>query len=87
MTEKFVESLFGIKIFAAPFIVGVILGFICKIAIGGQTGNLLFAGMVFLGATAGFLLLKVIRRNTSFSEFESRINASPDLDEANDKKD
>lgn len=80
--EKFVESLFGIKIFASPFIVGVVLGLICKLAIGGQTGNILLVVMIAAGALAGFLLLKVIRKRTSFSDFDAKVMASPDIDEA-----
>lgn len=80
--EKFVESLFGIKIFASPFIIGVVLGLICKLAIGGQTGNILLVAMIAAGALAGFLLLKVIRKRMSFSDFEAKVNASPDIDEA-----
>lgn len=80
--EKFVESLFGIKIFASPFIVGVVLGLICKVAIGGPTGNILLVVMIAAGALAGFLLLKVIRKRTSFSDFDAKVMASPDIDEA-----
>ena len=50
--EKFVESLFGIKIFASPFLVGIVLGLICKVAIGGQTGNILLVVMTAAGALA-----------------------------------
>ena len=80
--EKFVESLFGIKIFASPFLVGIVLGLICKVAIGGQTGNILLVVMTAAGAVAGFLLLKVIRKRTSFSDFDAKVSASPDIDEA-----
>lgn len=80
--EKFVESLFGIKIFASPFIVGVVLGLICKVAIGGATGNILLVVMIAAGALAGFLLLKVIRKRTAFSDFDAKVMASPDIDEA-----
>lgn len=80
--EKFVESLFGIKIFASPFLVGIVLGLICKVAIGGQTGNILLVVMTAAGALAGFLLLKVIRKRMSFSDFEAKVSASPDIDEA-----
>lgn len=80
--EKFVESLFGIKIFASPFIVGVVLGLICKVAIGGPTGNILLVVMIGAGALAGFLLLKVTRKRMSFSDFDTKVMASPDIDEA-----
>lgn len=84
--EKFVESLFGLKLFASPFIGGVILGLICKFWIGGETGNILMIVMFAAGTLAGFLLLKVIKKETTFSDFDSRVNASPDIDEAIRKK-
>lgn len=80
--EKFVESLFGFKIFASPFIVGVVLGLICKVAIDGATGNILLVVMIAAGALAGFILLKVIRKRMSFSDFDTKVMASPDIDEA-----
>ncbi|SNV33670.1 Uncharacterised protein [Chryseobacterium taklimakanense] len=80
--EKFVESLFGTKIFASPFLVGVVLGLICKVAIGGQTGNILLVVMTAAGALAGFILLKVIRKRMSYSDFDAKVSASPDIDEA-----
>lgn len=80
--EKFVESLFGTKIFASPFLVGVVLGLICKVAIGGATGNILLVVMTAAGALAGFILLKVIRKRMSYSDFDAKVSASPDIDEA-----
>lgn len=80
--EKFVESLFGFKIFASPFIVGVVLGLICKVAIDGATGNILLVVMTAAGALAGFILLKVIRKRMSYSDFDAKVMASPDIDEA-----
>lgn len=80
--EKFIESLFGLKLFASPLLAASVLGFILKLYIGGETGNFAFGVMLLIGIIGGFILLKYVKKDSSFSEFDSKVNASPDIDEA-----
>ena len=87
MTSKFVEILFWLKIVASPLILGVGVGFLCKIYFDNNLGSFLFGFFSFAGLLIGIRWANKATKKYGASNFYSKVNASTDIDEALTKKD
>lgn len=79
-----------IQIFASPFVLGLVLGWLtylkCKQDFNEDLGVFLGILVVGLGATGGVVWAEKERRKKGTVHFISRVMATPELDKLEDKK-
>lgn len=81
-----VEALSWLKIVASPMLVGLVLGFLFYLFKPDLVGVIFGALIAIVGLIIGIVLATTISKKMGATEFNSRINASPDFDQMNEQK-
>jgi uncharacterized membrane protein len=84
--ETIVEVLNWLKIVASPFLIGIVLGVIFYIYKPDLVGIIFGSLIALLGLVVGIYLATKISKEIGATEFNSKINSSPDLDYLDEKK-
>lgn len=77
--EKTIDAISWIQIFASPSIIGIVIGYACEYYL---DNSFLFGFFSVGGIILGIKFANKIAKTKGTTEFISRINASPDIDEA-----
>jgi hypothetical protein len=80
--NKLIELIAIIKIIASPFLIGLFLGVICIAKFQNMFGLLLAVTFSIFGLGIGLLFFKRVKKTSSAEDFNSKIYATPDIDEA-----
>ena len=80
--EKSIEHFNYIKIMASPTLIGALIGIAIYVNKTDNLGLTIAVIVTLLGIFCGILLANWAKRKTGTTEFISRVNASPDIDEA-----
>ena len=82
--EKTIDAISWIQIFASPSIIGIVIGYAFEYYL---DNSFLYVFFSVEGIILGIKFANEIAKTKGTTEFISRINASPDIDEAiKDKK-
>lgn len=85
--EKSINIISWFKIAASPLVMGVIIGFLFKLWLKENVfANYIFALFILGGALIGILWANKASKKYGSTNFISRANASPDIDDALKKK-
>lgn len=80
--EKSIEHFNYLKIMASPTLIGAFIGIVIYINKTDNLGLTIALIVTLSGIIGGILLANWAKRKTGTTEFISRVNASPDIDEA-----
>jgi uncharacterized membrane protein YfcA len=82
--ETIIDAISWLKIVASPTILGIGIGFACQYYL---NSNFLFGFFVIAGIVLGIYWANKVSKKYGATNFISKVNASPDIDEAvKDKK-
>ena len=77
-----IDFLNYLKIMASPTLIGFFIGIIVYANKTDEVGLMIAIGIAVIGIICGILLANWAKRKVGTTEFMSKINASPDIDEA-----
>lgn len=80
--ETLIEWFSLLKIIASPLLAGGVLGLVAFLYFSGLTGIIACTVCVLTGLIAGIWLVKRIRKKQNAVDFNARVYASPDVNEA-----
>jgi uncharacterized membrane protein YdjX (TVP38/TMEM64 family) len=84
--EIIVEVLSWLQIVASPLFIGLFLGGLFYLYKPDMTGIIIGGFIAIVGLVIGIFLATTVSRKVGATEFNSKINASPDFDKFDDEK-
>ena len=86
LIEKFVYLLAWLRIFISPFSAGIIIGFLFWLHDPNPLkAKIIAGGIAFIGIILGIVWAEIVRRKSDTVEFISRVSATPELDNDEEK--
>ncbi|MBW7844262.1 MAG: hypothetical protein H3C45_01185 [Bacteroidia bacterium] len=85
--NNFVESLAFLRIVASPTLIGLILGWLIRLAYPGNTGTIMGYSVSVLGFIIGIIWGVRVWRKQSTVTYMAKIMATPELDNKDDEVD
>ncbi|MFT3919810.1 hypothetical protein [Cloacibacterium sp.] len=85
--ERIIDVISWLKIVASPTLFGIAVGFFLKIYFKNDLGDFLFGFFIVFGIIFGIYLANRMSKKYGATNFISKVDASPDIDEfIKDKK-
>lgn len=85
--ERIIDAISWLKIVASPTLFGIAVGFLLKIYFKNDLGDFLFGFFVIAGIVLGIYWANKVSKKYGATDFISKVDASPDIDEyVKDKK-
>ena len=85
--ENAINAINWLKIVASPTLIGAAVGFAVKLYLENEIlENLIFAACILMGIVTGIIWANTVNRKYGATHFISRTDASPDIDDALNKK-